>query len=79
MRLHAQHKKDIAGDFICLKSICCLTFPFKVILPTGTTVIVENDKRSIGGVPTFINVWISASPFDYRETRGKNYDFGERN
>ncbi|GFR90472.1 von Willebrand factor D and EGF domain-containing protein, partial [Elysia marginata] len=43
---------------------------YHVILPSGTTVIVESDKRSIGGVPTFLNVWINASPFDYGATKG---------
>ncbi|GFN75653.1 von Willebrand factor d and egf domain-containing protein, partial [Plakobranchus ocellatus] len=43
---------------------------YNVILPSGTTVIVENDKRSIGEKPTFVNVWISASASDFGKTKG---------
>ncbi|XP_029649426.2 uncharacterized protein LOC115223143 [Octopus sinensis] len=40
---------------------------FKVVLPIGTSVIVEKSKS---GRSNYINVWVQASPIDYKNTEG---------
>uniref|UniRef100_A0A2C9L6R6 VWFD domain-containing protein n=1 Tax=Biomphalaria glabrata TaxID=6526 RepID=A0A2C9L6R6_BIOGL len=54
---------------------------YKIVLPTGTTVIVENGGSFFVDGPQFLNVWITASSADYNRTQGLcgTYDDNQAN
>lgn len=63
----------VANRFTCLLFVeNWYIYSFKVHLPHGAVVTIANGK---GKRPQFINIWLKASPADYKQTEGKDLDY----